>query len=191
MLLKNQHSNTNLQKEFNDIKNTDNLIIHVCPTNTVDEALDREQLILDEGYESGLLLNKSDNARSPNSGYDRSEAIKKITEHYQKTENKIKQSKISSDRWKNEESRQKMINAMGDNIIVDGIKYGSVRQASRETGVGIKTIRDRLINNECTLDDIRPSKKAVICDGKKFDSVTEAADAYGIKTNTMIYRLKI
>ena len=52
-----------------------------------------------------------------------------------------------------------MIRSMGQNVTVDGIEYGSVRQASRETGVAVKTIRDRLIDNKCSLDDVRNRKK--------------------------------
>lgn len=159
MLNNNIHSNKNLQEEFNNCKDKNNFIVHVCPEKTVEEARDREQLILDEGFTTGILLNISDNSRTPNSGYDRQESIEKMTKSKNTEEYKTKVSQEASERWKDLELRNKMIRSMGQNVTVDGIEYGSVRQASRETGVAVKTIRDRLIDNKCSLDDVRNRKK--------------------------------
>lgn len=86
MLRDGQHSNVNLQNEYDRCVDENNFIIHICPTPTVEDARDREQMILDEGHSTGYLLNRADNARCPFSGYDRSAAYEKIKQCHNRPE---------------------------------------------------------------------------------------------------------
>lgn len=190
-LNKNKHSNKNLQEQFNNCFNKDNFIIHVCPTENIEDAIEREQLILDEGFNSGILLNISDNARTPASGYDRSEVIRKLTEFNSLPEIKHKTSLRFKRLWENTAFRNNIIDKNGEKVIVDGIEYLSVREASRKTNITIQTLRREMVNGQVSSSDcIQKSKKKVSCEGSKYETVKEAANAYGIKANTMTYRLK-
>ena len=153
------HSNYKLQREYNNCRDRNNFVIDIAYHDTVEEALDREQLILDEGHGGDVLLNICDDARTSLSGYDRSAALVKMTETKNTIEYKNKVAQESSERWKDPELRNKMITSMGQNVTVNGVCYGSIREASRETGVCVKTIKDRLQNNECVLDNVRTEKK--------------------------------
>lgn len=184
------HSNANLQKEYDSCVDKNHFIVHVLPLRTVDEARDREQLVLDEGHGTDTLLNISDNARNPSSGYDRTEVYRKTTEFKRTPEARERQSKQTLERWNDPVKRKELISAMGENIVVDGVKYGSVREAGRETGVSIAAIRNRLVDGSCSLSDINPTTRAVSCEGVVYPTVHAAAVAHGIKDNTMTYRLQ-
>ena len=176
------HRNRNLQKNY-DENDKDNFIVHISLETSVENAQEREQCILNEGINSGILFNIASNAVNPL-------AANSIPQFSKSKEGRILASKLSKERWKNSLLRSKMISSMGENIVVDGVEYNSVREASRETGVAVQTIRSRLHNGNCSLLDIRPKTRKVICEGKIYSSISEAAAEYGIKINTMIARLK-
>ena len=190
MLECNIHSNRNLQDEYNNCKDKNNFLVHASIEENKEAALDREQLILDEGHGADMLLNIASDARRPSMGYDRSESYEKTAKEARTPEKRAKVSREAKERWKDPVLRKKMIKSMGENVIVDGVNYGSVREASRETNISIKTVRLRLQNGSCILDDIKPIRRKVKCENKIYNSVTEAASTYGIKCNTMIYRLQ-
>ncbi len=176
------NGNRNLQKNY-DENDKDNFIVHISLETSVENAQEREQCILNEGINSGILFNIASNAVNPL-------AANSIPQFSKSKEGRILASKLSKERWKNSLLRSKMISSMGENIVVDGVEYNSVREASRETGVAVQTIRSRLHNGNCSLLDIRPKTRKVICEGKIYSSLSEAAAEYGIKLNTMIARLK-
>lgn len=176
------HRNRNLQKNY-DENDKDNFIVHISLETSVENAQEREQCILNEGINSGILFNIASNAVN-------ALAANSIPQFSKSKEGRILASKLSKERWKNSLLRSKMISSMGENIVVDGVEYNSVREASRETGVAVQTIRSRLHNGNCSLLDIRPKTRKVICEGKIYSSLSEAAAEYGIKLNTMIARLK-
>lgn len=187
-LKSNKHSNKNLQNDFNNTDDKDEIFVYISPCETVDEARNQEQLMLDEGHGSGIMLNISNNARAPNSGYDRTSIIAKTKITINTPEYKEKVSLESKQRWQNEEFRKKSIKSMGENVEVDGVFYGSVREASRETGHSIATIRSRLQNGKASLDDIQPLTKKVSANGIIYNSVHEASIACGVADNTMTWR---
>ena len=176
------HGNRNLQKNY-DENDKDNFIVHISLETSVENAQEREQCILNEGINSGILFNIASNAVNPL-------AANSIPQFSKSKEGRILASNLSKERWKNSLLRSKMISSMGENIVVDGVEYNSVREASRETGVAVQTIRSRLHNGNCSLLDIRPKTRKVICEGKIYSSLSEAAAEYGINLNTMIARLK-
>ena len=176
------HRNRNLQKNY-DENDKDNFIVHISLETSVENAQEREQCILNEGINSGILFNIASNAVNPL-------AANSIPQFSKSKEGRILASNLSKERWKNSLLRSKMISSMGENIVVDGVEYNSVREASRETGVAVQTIRSRLHNGNCSLLDIRPKTRKVICEGKIYSSLSEAAAEYGINLNTMIARLK-
>ena len=176
------HRNRNLQKNY-DENDKDKFIVHISLETSVENAQEREQCILNEGINSGILFNIASNAVN-------ALAANSIPQFSKSKEGRILASKLSKERWKNSLLRSKMISSMGENIVVDGVEYNSVREASRETGVAVQTIRSRLHNGNCSLLDIRPKTRKVICEGKIYSSISEAAAEYGTKINTMIARLK-
>lgn len=190
MLKNNKHSNQKLQDEFNNCQDKNNFVVHVSFEESVETAIEREQQVLDEGYGTDVLLNISDNAKNPLSGYDRTHALNKLNEFSKTSENRERVGAESKERWKNPDLRKQMIRSMGENVVVDGVEYGSVREASRETGVCIESIRSRIKDGQCSLKDLASTTKAVVCEGTEYKSVVEAAEAYGVKPNTMTYRLK-
>ncbi len=176
------NGNRKLQKNY-DENDEDNFIVHISLETSVENAQEREQCILNEGINSGILFNIASNAVNPL-------AANSIPQFSKSKEGRILASNLSKERWKNSLLRSKMISSMGENIVVDGVEYNSVREASRETGVAVQTIRSRLHNGNCSLLDIRPKTRKVICEGKIYSSLSEAAAEYGINLNTMIARLK-
>lgn len=189
-LAKGNHSNKNLQKEYDELKDKESMVVHIALMDTVEEAKQREQLILDEGFDSGVLLNVSNNAYCPSKGYDRADCTAKTTATKNTPECKLKTSITSTANWKNEELRRKMIYAMGENVEVNGTQYGSVREASRKTGFSALTIRQRLVDGKAEMTDVKPPTRKVCISGVMYDSVNAAAAAEGVAGNTMVYRLK-
>jgi group I intron endonuclease len=187
-LKSNSHSNKNLQNDFNNTDDKDKIIVYISPYKTLDEARNEEQLILDEGHGSDIMLNISNNARAPNSGYDRTDIITKTKITINTSEHKEKVSLESKQRWQNEEFRKKSIKSMGENIEVDGVSYGSVREASRETGFCIATIRNNLIDGKASSKTFKLTKRKVSVRGIIYNTVTEAANALNVATNTMTWR---
>lgn len=183
------HSNSNLQKEYDNCLFKSNIIIHVLFLASIEEARDMEQALLDEEFNSGNVMNISNNARYQ-SGYDRTKIIAKLVEFNRLPQVKEALSIRTKELWASEEGRKMFIKAIGQNVVVDGIEYGSVREASRQTGTSIESIRRRLVNNVCSLNDIRPKQKRVSCEGVIYPSVSKAAEVYGIMDNTMTYRLQ-
>ena len=181
------NGNRNLQKNYNE-NDKDNFIVHISLETSLENAQEREQCILNEGINSGILFNIASNA--VNAFAANSIPVELRNQFSKSKEGRILASNLSKERWKNSLLRSKMISSMGENIVVDGVEYNSVREASRETGVAVQTIRSRLHNGNCSLLDIRPKTRKVICEGKIYSSISEAAAEYGIKINTMIARLK-
>ena len=182
------HANTNLQKEFAAAQDKFSFKIHVAFMPSVEAARDREQAILDEGFGHPLLLNLSDNSRTPNSGYDRSEAIRHMVETKNTPEFKEKISHQAKQRWEDPAYRKNHIQKAGEAVTVNGVEYGSVREASRGAGVSIATIRSRMGSGEVDLTNIRKPTRSVSVKGVIFASVHEAATSEGIADNTMTYR---
>lgn len=189
MLRTNTHSNRFLQADYNKFKDENNYVFKIAIYPDYELAADREQEILNEGFHSGVLFNIANGARMSDRTRTEKYAKPKYTEE-SKREQKIRASKTGVSNWENPELRRKMINSMGENITVDGVSYGSVREASRELKISILTIRNRLVGGVASLSDLKPLRRAVICEGFRYLSVSEAAKAYGIKANTMVVRLK-
>jgi len=183
------HSNTRLQAEFDQAKNKDRIVVHVTPAPDVETARDEEQKVLDRFHGSSALLNVSDNARAPSSGYDRTAVVAKMKETKNTPEYKARVSEKSKAMWETPGYRERHIADVGEAVVIDGKKYNSVREASRECGVAIATIRSRMNNgNEVTLADMRKPSRKVSANGVIYDTVTLAANACSIACNTMTHR---
>jgi group I intron endonuclease len=175
------HVNKVLQADFDSCKDKGSYTAHVGYYDSVEQARKRERDILDESSECDFMLNIVGN--STNS----SEIDYVARSHKQRTpEARSAKSENSKRNWKDPELRKQMIANMGENVTVNG----SVREASRETGASIATIRSRLNDGICSLDDVKKLSRRVSVRGVIYNTVSEAADAHGIARNTMTYRLQ-
>lgn len=188
-LLSGTHSNKKLQDAFDRCLDKSTFVIHAAIYSDVEEARDREQLILDEGHGSPVLLNISDNARAPVSGYDRSHVYEKLRIYGLQPHVVKKKAARMRERWENGPLRDQFLDKVGEKITVDGVSYSSVREASRKTGYAISALRNHLNNGVVNTADIIPFKRAVSAKGIIYDSMVSAANAFDIKDNTMHYRV--
>lgn len=189
-LLSETHQNKKIRDSFRKTKDKGKWSVHIAPVETILDARAREQLILDEGTGCGVLLNISDSAYCGRNPEKETARLEKLRAFSQSKENRESVSIRSKNLWKNQEFRNKVIKGMGDSVTVNGVSYNSVREASRETGHCILTIRSRLENGKCETTDVKTPCKKVICEGVVFDSVNDAARHYGVAANTMTYRLQ-
>lgn len=211
LLKNNTHSNKLLQKEFNELWNPkEMLMVSIEFHATVEEATIAEQKYLNEHYSETNCLNVMGIAHGPKrSG---SSIVSKTlieSDKYRQYFNKRysdpntapllkyirtqeayqKKSEVAIFSWRRPEYRKAMIDLLGHTVIVGGVRYSSVREASRMTGVSILTIRSRMIDgNEISIQDIRKPFRKVSVKGIVYDSVNEAAYALGVKANTMTWR---
>lgn len=175
-----KHANKKLQEQFDLVTDKNKIVMHVCFKNTVVIARAREQLILDEGFGHESCLNVSNNVNGPSLNHN------KITNL---SENATKRSDNSKTMWLKDGFRENHIRALGDAVIVDGILYPSVREASRKLNVTIQAIRSRMINgNIVSLTGMRPFTKKVSAGGVIYDTVAAAAIAENVEPNTMTWR---
>lgn len=182
------HINKKLQDSFNKTKDKNNWVIHIGLLDNREEALNREQLILDEGHGTKHLLNISPWARRGFNKELEEQRLQKLLDFVRSPEHRKNTSEHSKLKWLNEDFRKRCIYSMGKNIEVNGIKYGSIREASRETGYSVATIKSKLIDDKAFIDKIKTSRK-VICEGIIYDSITAASLAYGIVDSAMHWRI--
>ena len=161
-LLNNRHKNRNLQEAFNA---DPSFTLFVQKTDTVEEALDKEQKLLDVLLPGGKLLNISPDARVPCKGIKKTEEQRKLQSEITKKQfcsedARKKQSEAAkkqwekpgyrenlkpvsqtpevlakfseslTNRWKNEEYRTFMAEVRTVGVVVDGVQYPSVEEAS-------------------------------------------------------------
>lgn len=186
-LKNNEHHNKRLQQSFNKTQDKKSWEVHIALMPDKESAREREQLILDEGHGTSFMLNISDQVNRGGDPKKFDSNIKNLIDYNKTPESRLNKSKISKNLWQDTEYRKRMITTRGLSITVDGVNYDSIREASRETGVSIKTITDRLENNNCSLLGIKKERK-VSALGIQYPSVTEAASANNVACNTMVWR---
>lgn len=191
LLLSKEHCNYRLQSSFNSTPSREVWIVHVGLIPTRKEAREREQMILDEGFGHPDFLNISAHVDRPGdpAGFD------KRIEKLKKTIRTEKHRKMVSDRsramWETPGYRENMISKIGEAVTVNGVRYNSVREASRESGFAIMTIRSRMVNNVATVPySVKNIRKSVSCEGVIYPKVGDAAARYNVADNTMTYRLQ-
>ncbi len=181
------HANAGLQKLYNSLGEA-KISFWIIPCETKTEAQQIETQILKWNHGGLLCLNVSSDPLAPIRGYDRSDVYRRIREYHQSDEGRLEKSRRSKIMWQNAAVRAKIIEATGEAITVDGVKYLSVREASRQTGYCISALRNSLINGVVDTKNIKPFKRKVSANGCVYGSIKEAAVVYGIKDNTMHYR---
>ncbi len=191
-LVNGTHVNKKLQEEFNNCVDKENFVIEVGFHSSTDEAKEREQSVLEEAVGCDNLLNI--NLRVlPGRGFStekQKECIEKLILINKTEESKQRKSVNSIANWKDPSYRNKTIAKMGEEVVVDGKTFLSVRQAAKTYNVAPQTIRKELAKG----DDILSSNfkkdgcKQVSVKGTIYNSVREAARAIGIADNTLTWR---
>lgn len=155
-LTNNKSSCPELQKTFNEEKNHDLFEWEVFICDDRETALKLEQKFLDESLGSKLLLNASTDARSPISGLviteksrvqARANILKAIQDpdHRKKISVKMKEVWSQGDRKK---QRTGSGNPFARAIVVDGVMFGSVKDAQKALSLNEKTLRKRANSSE-------------------------------------------
>lgn len=187
-LRKGNHVNRKIQSSYNgSFENRFRFV--VFPRKTKEEAKNTEQWLLDEYHGKGSCLNISSDAYCSTRGYDRSHIYKKLRENARSPENRERVSKNSKKLWRDPNKRKALIAAMGQNVIVDNVRYGSFREASRETGFSIQALRRNVVDGCVDSTKIGPFKRRVSAGGELFDSITAAGKYFGVGNNTMHWRV--
>lgn len=189
MLINGNHSNKKLQEHFDEATDKEVFIVYAAIYPNKEEAVEREQLILDEGYGHPCLLNIAYDARNPFSGTDKRLISDKLKLHNSQPHIREKTAARTRELWKNDTIRNKILSKIGEKITVDGVEYLSVREASRKTGFSVEAIRNALKEGAVNSREIGRQKRKISADGVIFESLTVASKAYGIKDNTMHYRV--
>ena len=191
--------------------------------NTRQEAYDEEQKNLDKYRDSPLLLNIAKDSQSPVSSIlEREELLRRSREgrikafdNLSEEEKKEYLSKLRQgalNRWENAESREAWRgagNPFSKKICVNGVVYGSMKEASAALGICDKTLRhlakDPRYPNYSFVDDGKKkddrweapgrrerisganngSSKKVSIDGVVYDTIKLAAEAIGVDTGTV------
>lgn len=182
------HPNKNLQRAYDESFDKSNFMIYVAKMSSIEAARKREQLMLDEGLGSDVLFNimfATIGFKVEDPNFLRPKLNRNVV---YTPELKEKISKNSKAMWENPKYKKAQIARIGHNVIVNGIAFGSVREASRELGVSILTIRSRLVDGVATLSNIRPPSRKVSVKGVVYNSLREASKAIGIADNTLTVR---
>lgn len=180
------HINKQLQKAYNESNEVDIILIYVdLPDKHTVKTL--EQMLLDELYKSNNCVNVSESATTVK-GICRATAVINMISTKRTDEYRALVSANSKQMWQNNSYRENQIAARGESIVVDGIKYNSVRQASRETGISIQALRNAMVNGVVISSDVRPTSRSVSINGTVYRTVNDAAKALGVAPNTMTWR---
>lgn len=157
VLRHNKHHSPKLQELWNRYPDEKYWDINIVIFKTKEEAIAQEQKILTEYNDSPLLLNAVYNARSPISGVlDREGALEEIKQKVfdtirnrtpeEKERVRKAQSAAGKKAWAAEgrvEARMGAGNPFARKVMVDGVVYGSVRDAQAVLCISEKTIRKR------------------------------------------------
>lgn len=181
------HVNKVLQEKYNTL-GEDNIDFYILTCKSREEARDIERAFLKENYNDDRYLNITSTSR----GLTYGGRIDKLRKFARSTTQRIKVGKASRKNWKDPVYREKVLSKTSEGITVDNVYYYSVREASRKTGFSIQDLRRNLKNGIVDSKDIqlRTKTKSVMAEGMRYEKVGDAAKAYGVKDNTMTWRLK-
>lgn len=179
------HVNKILQSKYNE-SCEDAIDLLILPCTSKKEAVRLEATLLNKNYSNPKCLNIVSNEKTFTYG----ERLDKLRKFANSTENKLKVSSESTLRWRDPDYRNKVLTKIGSEVIVDDVTYYSYREASRKTGFSVEALKRNAKNNRVISSDIQYTQKAVMADGVKYIKVGDAAKAYGVKDNTMTWRLK-
>lgn len=151
--LKNSSCRCKALQELYDIEKDFDLFewtVYICDDR--ETAYKIEDVLIKEGARGNLMLNSSLDARSPISGIKITEEMRnKATENHKKNfQNPEFRSKFSDSIKKawdapgRRERRSGAGNPFAKALTVDGVLYGSVKDAERSLGLNEKTIRKRV-----------------------------------------------
>ena len=150
-LKNNQNASVKLQETFNTYPDLDQLDILIHPCKGREEAYDKEQAMLDRHWGKDICLNTCRDVRNPISEQLHCKEVierrsvtmkaKGATEEF-----KAAMAKHSDKRWSQEGARDAFKgagNPFAKKVSVDGVVYGSVKEAVLAINVSEKTIRKR------------------------------------------------
>jgi hypothetical protein len=182
------HINQQLQLRYTEAKENEiTVYFAVAPDKVIVKMF--EQALLDELHGQQECLNVSSGANGTNCGYDRTAALIKLSQTKSSAENRAKASASTKERWQNPVMRKALIRALGENVTVDGVDYGSVREASRATGKSISALRRVLKDGKVDLTKVLPFRRPVVVNGVEYKSLEDAAKICGIASNTLHWRI--
>lgn len=150
-LRNNRNNSTRLQEAFNSNPDVSLLDILIHPCKSREEAYDMEQKRVDMHWGNPDCLNTCKDVRNPISEQMNSDVVKEkrnasLKEVRGSLDFKVAMSEHSKKRWATDGARQSITgagNPFAKQVKVDGVIYGSVKDAVKATGVGEKTIRKR------------------------------------------------
>lgn len=151
-ILRKQHSNSKFTEllQQTHIKNFDLIVIF---TETREEAYDLEQYFVNMYKDTGLLINIAEDVRLPMRGCKLTEEHRqKISEaNTGKIMSEEAKQKISYSRQSSEKAQlqiHEMISRKRRRILVNGIEYESLTQASQLSGMSLAMLRSALADND-------------------------------------------
>lgn len=183
-----KHINKNMQTCYNLSSEVDILIHYaIAPDNfTLKHA---EQTLLSALHGKLGCLNISDSSTNSTSGYDRTKAWERISQTKSKPEFRQKTAEQTKKNWQDTNFRNKVLDKIGEKVIVDNVEYLSVREASRATGYSIQGLRAALKDGVIFSKNVLPHKRRVIIKGIIFDTLEAASKHFGVADNTIHWRI--
>ena len=143
MLKHNKHSCPPMQELYNSDPNIENYQFRCLPTETREEAFDIEQKWIDERKDSGRLLNVGTNTRSWRKGVpftdEQKELLRKARTGFKTSEEVRAASAAHLAKYRNGST-----NGAAKEVEVNGVTYGTIREAAAANGMNEDSMRWRL-----------------------------------------------
>lgn len=180
--LKNEcHKNINLLQAYNTDKDNLKLIIH--KKETTEQAIDYENLLLNEYKDSPLLMNIN-KAENRHADETKRKISKTLTGFNRSEENKNNISKGKLGKTFTEEHKRNISMGKGLPVIVNGIEYRNTNIAARTLNVPSSQILI-LARGET----IRPAKRKVEINGIIYESLVDARNILNLTKKQLERRL--
>lgn len=184
-----KHINIKLQKLYDSVRTEDQIEIYFVQLDNKIIGKILEQKIIDDCFKLSTCSNMSESAFYAKGNFQ-SDAIEKLCRTISTEEHRAKVSVNTTKIWQREGYRTKMLDSLGTSIVVDGVTYPSIREASRILGRCAVSLSKNMVNGEVTTSDIKPYTRRVHVNGIVYSTLQSAAADIGIKSNTLIWRCK-
>lgn len=147
-----KHANRKLQEVFT---NWSDIRIDLFETSTVEEARQREQILLNRYYGNHLCCNQSSSVYDPTAGVITPEirrsaissAIKSVTGVSKSNEHRLKLSEANSGKVRSSSTKEAISDSKSRSVRINGKTYKSVSAAAQELGINPWTLRSRIASN--------------------------------------------
>ena len=181
-----EHRNSNLQNAFN---NDPRFNLSICETDTREEALKIEQVLLDNLHGSALNLNIASHVSKPGLNRPMDPDTKQLIKNsciirYEDPEQRKLQSEIATNLWNDPQYREKQEASLEKRSIASKERWEDPAYLAKMA----EYRNSESAKEQAAKIGIRSSKPVTI-EGVTYPSIQSAADSLGIKRTTLSGRL--